>query len=104
MTTCPTCKRRPSERYGPVPFLGTVKENARQRFQKTPCVDPCHDLADNAPDLRCALQYVADYLACLHDDLCAKTPSGEFPCSMAAYEGAWNKAIDALERAKGGAK
>ena len=53
MISCPTCHRRPSERWGAE--TGSVTHDGITHptgpiFAVGPCADPCHDQADLAPE------------------------------------------------------
>lgn len=48
--TCPTCGRRPSERYGVHVLL--VRVDFSSAFRGNGCPDPIHDLADQGPALK----------------------------------------------------
>ena len=49
--TCPTCRRRPSERH----------HRPDMRPPSPSCPDPIHDLADAAPEMRDALKWVLNH-------------------------------------------
>lgn len=47
---CPTCNRRPSERFGVHVLL--IRVDFHSAFRGNGCPDPIHDLADQGPALK----------------------------------------------------